>query len=195
MAPPRLFVVSGPSGVGKSTILRRLLETVSGLRFAVSHTTRPRRAGEVDGRDYHFVSDEEFDRLTAAEAFLEWERVHDHRYGTSRAALESGAGDLVIEVDVKGAATLRKKVPSAVSIFIGPPSFEDLRARLAGRGRESEAEVRRRLRTAEEELPLAGDYDHRLVNEDLGPTVEQVAAIVRAARAEAPAASRDARRR
>ncbi len=194
MAPPRLFVISGPSGVGKSTILRGLLETVSGLRFAVSHTTRPRRAGEVDGRDYHFVSDEEFDRLTAAGAFLEWERVHDHRYGTSRAALDGGAGDLVIEVDVKGAATLREKVPSAVSIFIGPPSFEDLRLRLAGRARESEAEVRRRLRTAEKELPLARDYDHRLVNEDLGPTVEKVAAIVRAARAEAPGGSGDARR-
>ena len=194
MAPPRLFVISGPSGVGKSTILRGLLETVSGLRFAVSHTTRPRRSGEVDGRDYHFVSDEEFDRLAAAGAFLEWERVHDHRYGTSRAALDGGAGDLVIEVDVKGAATLREKVPSAVSIFIGPPSFEDLRLRLAGRARESEAEVRRRLRTAEKELPLARDYDHRLVNEDLGPTVEKVAAIVRAARAEAPGGSGDARR-
>lgn len=181
---PRLFVVSGPSGVGKSTVLRRVVPRVPGLSFVVSHTTRKRRQGEEDGRDYHFVTEAEFGALVAAGAFVEWAFVHDHRYGTSRKSLESSGagGDLLIEVDVQGARALREEIPGAVSIFIAPPEFTDLRDRLTGRGRESEAEVRRRLRTAESEMPQAGDYEHCIVNDDLETTVREIVSVIERAR-------------
>ena len=177
----RLFVVSGPSGVGKSTILRKLVPRVPGLSFAVSHTTRPRRAGEEDGRDYHFVTDEQFDRLVEADAFVEWAWVHLYRYGTSKEALRAG-GDLLIEVDVQGADALREQVPEAVTIFIEPPAFEDLEARLSGRGRESGREVEKRLQTATGEMLRAASYDHRITNDRVEDTVERLAALVRQVR-------------
>lgn len=177
---PRLFVVSGPSGVGKSTILRKLVPRIPGLSFAVSHTTRPKRAGEEDGRDYHFVTDEEFDRLVEAGAFVEWAWVHLYRYGTSKAALRAGGdGDLLIEVDVQGADALREQVPEAVTIFIEPPAFEDLEARLSGRGRESGPEVEKRLQTATGEMRRAPSYDHRITNDRIEDTVERLAALVK----------------
>ena len=177
---PRLFVVSGPSGVGKSTILRKLVDRVPGLSFAISHTTRPQRAGEVNGRDYHFVTGEEFQRLVDAGAFVEWAWVHAHRYGTSKEALQAGGeGDLLIEVDVQGADALREKVPEAVTIFIEPPAFEDLETRLTGRGRESGAEVEKRLQTARDEMPRAPSYDHRITNDRVDDTVVELAELVR----------------
>lgn len=180
----RLFVVSGPSGVGKSTLLRRLTAEVSGLAFVISHTTRPMRAGEVDGRDYHFVSEPAFDALIAEGAFVEWAVVHGYRYGTAHAALAAGGeeDDLLIEVDVQGAEALRREVADAVSIFIAPPDFADLEARLAGRGRESGEEVRRRLFTARRELRLSGAYDHVVVNRAVGETVAALRDLVLAAR-------------
>lgn len=183
--PPasRLFVVSGPSGVGKSTVLRQVVRAVSDLSFAVSHTTRPQREGEEDGRDYHFVSDDRFDALLREDAFVEWARVHDYRYGTSRSALAPPAGgDLLIEVDVQGARSLRDEIDGAITIFIAPPKFADLEARLTGRGRESGPEVRRRLRTAEGEMPQAGDYDHRVVNDDIETTVREIVRLIEDAR-------------
>ena len=176
---PLLFVVSGPSGVGKSTVLRRLVREVPGLSFAVSHTTRARREAEVEGVDYHFVSDEEFDALIAAGAFVEHAVVHAHRYGTSRKALEGdGGSDLLIEVDVQGADALRTKAPRAVSIFIEPPAFRDLETRLGGRGREAKAEVETRLRTARSEIRRAAAYDHRVTNDDLRTTVRELAGLI-----------------
>lgn len=175
----RLFVVSGPSGVGKSTVLRRLAREVPGVRFAVSHTTRPPRAGEVEGEDYHFVSDAEFDELIRADAFVEYARVHAHRYGTSRKALEGdGRSDLLIEVDVQGADALRAGLPDAVTVFIEPPAFDDLATRLSGRGRGSERDVEARLRTARFEIRRAPAYDHRITNDDLGETVRQLARLI-----------------
>lgn len=180
---PRLFVVSGPSGVGKSTILRKLVPRIPGLSFAVSHTTRPKRAGEEDGRDYHFVTDAEFDRLVEAGAFVEWAWVHLYRYGTSKEALRAGGdGDLLIEVDVQGADALREQVPEAVTIFIEPPAFEDLEARLSGRGRESGREVEKRLQTATGEMRRAPSYDHRITNDRVEDTVERLAALVKQVR-------------
>ena len=179
-----LFVISGPSGVGKSTVLRRLVREVPNLAFAVSHTTRPRRQGEGDGRDYHFVSGDAFDRLVRERAFVEWAVVHGHRYGTSREALRAGGGDdLLIEVDVQGADALRAQMPEAVTIFITPPRFEDLETRIEGRGRETEAELRKRLETARSELRRADAYDHQIVNDDLAGTVRALAALIRRARA------------
>lgn len=180
---PRLFVVSGPSGVGKSTILRRLIGRVPGLRFAVSHTTRPQRAGEENGRDYHFVSDGEFERLVREDRFVEWAWVHSYRYGTSKEALRAGGeDDLLIEVDVQGADALRHEIPGAVTVFIEPPAFEDLEARLSGRGRESGPEVEKRLRTARDEMPRAASYHHRITNDKVEETVERLASLVRAER-------------
>ena len=176
----RLFVVSGPSGVGKSTILRELVDRVPDLSFAISHTTRPQRAGEVNGRDYHFVSDEEFTRLDEAGAFVEWAWVHSYRYGTSRTALVAdGEEDLLIEVDVQGADALRKQVPEAVTIFIEPPAFTDLETRLTGRGRESGPELQQRLRTATGEMRRAESYDYRLTNDRVEDTVARLADLVR----------------
>lgn len=184
-----LFVISGPSGVGKSTVLRRLIEQAPDLSFAVSHTTRPPRAGEVSGRDYHFVSDAAFDRLIADGAFVEWAFVHGRRYGTSHEALRAAeATDLLIEVDVQGADALRTRVPEATTIFIEPPRFEDLEARIAGRGRETEAQVRKRLHTARTEMPRADSYDHRIVNRRLPDTVRELAALVARARSGPPQA-------
>ena len=179
----RLFVVSGPSGVGKSTILRRLVDRVPGLAFAISHATRPQRAGEVNGRDYHFVGDEEFQRLVEADAFVEWAWVHGYRYGTSREALRAGDGDdLLIEVDVQGADALREQVPEAVTIFIEPPAFEDLETRLTGRGRESGPEVEERLETARAEMLRAASYDHRITNDQVEDTVQRLAELVKRVR-------------
>ena len=176
----RLFVVSGPSGVGKSTILRQLVDRVPGLSFAISHTTRPRRGGEVDGRDYHFVTAEEFQRLVDEDAFVEWAWVHLHRYGTSRKALEAGGGDdLLIEVDVQGADALRVQVLDTVTIFIQPPVFEDLETRLTGRGRESGPEVEKRLQTAAAEMLRAASYDYRVTNDRVDDTVEELVDLVR----------------
>ncbi len=178
-----LFVISGPSGVGKSTVLRRLIDEVPNLSFAVSHTTRPPRAGEVDGRDYHFVPDAEFARLAGEGAFVEWAFVHGHRYGTSRAAVRPGSsGDLLIEVDIQGAAALRKEIPDAVSIFIEPPRFAELATRIAGRGREARDQIEKRLRTARAEISRAASYDHRIVNDDLVRTVRELASLITSAR-------------
>lgn len=177
---PRLFVVSGPSGVGKSTILRKLVNRVPGLAFALSHTTRPQRAGERNGADYHFVSEDRFQELIDEGAFVEWAVVHNHRYGTSKEALQvGGEDDLLIEVDVQGADALRAEIPDAVTVFIEPPAFADLETRLAGRGRESGPEVERRLRTARAEMPRAASYDHRITNDELETTVEELAALVK----------------
>ena len=155
---PRLFVVSGPSGVGKSTILRKLVDRVPGLSFAISHTTRPQRAGEVNGRDYNFVTGEEFQRLVDAGAFVEWAWVHAHRYGTSKEALQAGGeGDLLIEVDVQGADALREKVPEAVTIFIERRPSRTLKRALpdgaASRVRKSRSVLRPRETKCRAPLP------------------------------------------
>jgi len=152
--------------------------------MVISHTTRPPRRGERDGRDYHFVSDREFDRLTAAGEFAEWAFVHEHRYGTSRTELlrglhRGGPRDLLVEVDVQGADALREDLPEAVTIFIEPPAFEDLRRRIEGRGREKRRAVDRRLAAARAELRCAADYDYRLVNDDFAAAAARLAALIR----------------
>ncbi|HET7291869.1 MAG TPA: guanylate kinase [Vicinamibacteria bacterium] len=182
---PNVVVVSAPSGAGKSTVLGRILEELPGIRFSVSHTTRKPREGETDGVHYHFVNKKAFEELKAGGRMLEWANVHDHLYGTSHAEYErarSEGVDLLLDVDVQGAAQVRVKIPDAVSIFVLPPSFEALERRLRGRGSESETLVARRLKAAAEEASLYGEYDYTLINDDLDRCVESLKCVIRAAR-------------
>lgn len=181
-----VFVISGPSGVGKSSILRRVLERDPRLGFSVSHTTRSARPGEVDGEDYRFVDESEFRRMVEEDAFLEWAQYQGRLYGTSRAAVNepTAAGiDLLLEVEVQGAAQLRERLRDAVTVFVLPPSsLHDLEARLQGRGSDDEGAIRKRLETARRELAEAAHYHYSIVNDDLERASADLEHIVRAAR-------------
>jgi len=179
-----LFVVSGPSGCGKSTLIRRLLAAVDGLRFSVSHTTRPRREGETDGRDYHFIGRTEFEAMAGSGAFLEWAVVHGHLYGTSRAEAESrpGAADPVLDIDVQGAKQVKGQGLPAVFVFVVPPRFEDLRERLEKRGLDDPETIRRRLRAAVREVESIPEFDYLVINDTLDRAGEDLASVVRAGR-------------
>ncbi len=179
-----LFVVTGPSGCGKSTIIRRVLGELDGLRFSISHTTRPRRSREVNGRDYYFVKPEEFQGMVEAGAFLEWAEVHGHRYGTSRGEVESKAAtaDLVLDIDVQGARQVRAAGLEAVFLFVVPPRFEDLKERLEQRGQDDPETIRRRLRAAVSEVEAIPEFDDVIINDDLGRAVADLKAVVVASR-------------
>jgi guanylate kinase len=179
----RVFVITGPSGVGKGTLIRGLLARVPGLELAVSATTRRPRAGERDGADYHFLSDEEFDRLVAEGGFVEHATYSGNRYGTLRSELEQrlarGAG-VVLEIELQGARQVRATMPEAVQIFIAPPSEEALRARLVGRGTDDAEQVERRLEAAKRELAARHEFAHVVVNDRLEEALDRLEAIVRA---------------
>ncbi|HZM71327.1 MAG TPA: guanylate kinase [Candidatus Cryosericum sp.] len=185
LAEGSVIVVSAPSGSGKTTLCRRLLDDVPGLEFSVSHTTRPPRPGEQDGRDYHFVSGEEFERRRAAGEFIEWARVADHLYGTSgdvvRRTVARGS-DVLLDVDTQGAAAIRRAIPESVLVFILPPGRQDLKARLEGRGSETKESLQRRLDLAKAEIEKAGLYDYLIVNDDLEAAYERLRAVVLASR-------------
>ncbi|HKY32646.1 MAG TPA: guanylate kinase [Candidatus Polarisedimenticolia bacterium] len=186
MSSPDLFVVSGPSGAGKTSLIRSLLGSLGHLSFSVSYTTRPRRQSEHEGVDYHFVDEEAFERMAAAGAFLEWARVHDHRYGTSARLVdeELAAGrDVVLDVDTQGAASVRRLRPEAVLIFILPPGADALRRRLMGRGLETADEAQRRLLKARAEMEKCGQYDYLVVNDDFARALRELESIVLAQRA------------
>ena len=177
----RLIVVSGPSGVGKDTVLRKVFELDPGLRYSVSYTTREPRPGEVDGVSYSFVDEPTFAAMERRGELLESAVVHGRHYGTSRArvaeALERGE-DIVLKIDVQGAGQLRGRIDDAVFIFLLPPSAEALRERLRGRGTDDEASVRRRQDDAVRELADAERYDHRVVNDDVERAARQILSIV-----------------
>lgn len=174
------IVLAGPTGVGKTTVARALAADSRRFVFSVSATTRRPRPGERDGADYEFVSREDFERMVDAGEFAEWARVHGHLYGTPLRNLAGGGGRRVLlDIDVQGAGQVRENVPSAVFVFLLPPSLETLLARLSGRGTEPRDEVARRLRVAREELARVPEFDHVLVNDDLDSTVEAVRAIAR----------------
>lgn len=181
-----LIVISGPSGVGKDTVLRRLFQLAPDLKYSVSYTTRPPRPGEIDGQSYTFVSEEEFRRLIEAREFLEWAQVYDHYYGTSRrrveAALERGE-DIILKIDVQGAAFVRKRKPDALFIFITPPSTEELLSRLTGRNTESKEALELRKREALVELSAAKDYEHVVCNRDVEECAREILGLIAAERA------------
>lgn len=181
-----LFVVSSPSGGGKGTLIQRVLNNVPNLSYSVSFTTRAARNGEIDGREYFFVTREKFDQMVAADAFLEWAHVHSHDYGTSRAQVlkEISEGrDILLEVDVQGAASVRQLIEDSVSIFILPPSFEVLRQRLLARGTDSPEELDVRLRNAPRELEDYGAFQYLIINDDADRAAGQIESIIDAERA------------
>jgi guanylate kinase len=184
-----LFIISAPSGSGKSTLVNEVRKQLTGIEFSVSWTTRPPRGSEQDGREYHFTSREEFERMLAAGEFLEHAEVFGNYYGTARASLEQArceGHDLVMDIDVQGAAQVRSKMPDAVSIFVLPPNPKVLRTRLRNRSRaegvEDEAEVYRRLGEARQEIENYREYGYILVNDILDRAVAQLEAIVLAER-------------
>ncbi len=182
--PGCLFVFTGPSGAGKSTICRAVLKELSGISFSVSHTTRPVRPDEVDGRDYYFVSEESFESLLSDGRFVEYATVHGYRYGTSRDQLEEklGHGDALLDVDVQGASQLRSRYPSAPSVFILPPSLAELRTRLVARGQNDPSDIERRISQAELEIREAADFDYFVVNDRLEEAVAAAKCIIEAER-------------
>jgi len=181
-----LFVVSSPSGGGKGTIIRYVLDVVPNLSYSVSFTTRAPRQCEVNGREYFFVSPQVFEEMAAAGEFLEWACVHGNYYGTSQRQVteETGAGtDIVLEVDVQGAASVRQLPLDAVSIFILPPSYEVLRKRLIARGTDTPEQLEVRLRNAPEELRQYSAFDYVIINDEVQRAAEQLASIIYAERA------------
>jgi guanylate kinase len=176
-------VITGPSGVGKGTLIRRLLERLRGLELSVSATTRPPRPGEQDGIDYHFMSDEEFEQLAREGRLLEHASYSGHRYGTPRSEVEPRLADgrsVVLEIEVQGARQVRQAMPEAVQVFIAPPSPRALRDRLEGRATDPPAEIERRLAVAEDELAARSEFGHVIVNDELDRAADELVAFVRA---------------
>ncbi len=186
----QLVILVGPSGVGKGTIVSWITEHDSRFVVSVSATTRPPRAGEVEGIHYFFVSDPHFDRLVRGGELLEWASVHGvHRYGTPRDAVEAqmDAGlNVILEIDIQGARQVKRSMRSAISIFVAPPSFEELERRLAHRGTESDVERAVRLATAQSELAAAGECDHLVVNERVDVAAQTIVDLVIASTSTAP---------
>jgi guanylate kinase len=192
-----LFVVSSPSGGGKGTLIHRVLNSVTGVSYSVSYTTRAPRKNETDCVDYFFVSTDKFEKLVKADEFLEWARVHGNLYGTSRAQVlqEIADGrDIILEVDVQGATSVRKLPADSVSVFIVPPSFEILRERLVTRGTDSPLELELRLRNAPFELRQYISFDYVIINDDAQRAGAQLAAIIYAERARRQRQEREVKR-
>lgn len=183
------FVISAPSGAGKTSLCKRLLERDDKLSFSVSHTTRKPRPGEVHGVDYYFVDEAEFDEMVTKGEFLEWANVYGRKYGTSKKEIERAKRegvDLLIEIDCQGAQQLRQTLPEAVGIFIVPPSLTALWERLSARGTESEEEINKRLSIATRELADYKNFKYAVINDDFDKAVEELEAIVKAERCRVP---------
>lgn len=181
-----LFIISAPSGAGKTTLASRLFQEVPDLRPSISYTTRAPRKGEVNGRDYHFVSEEHFVQMRNAGAFAEWASVHEFFYGTPRAPVDAAitqGHDLLLDIDVQGAQQLKATYPEAVSLFVLPPSWPELEQRLRGRGTDTEAVITRRLQRAREEARAFPTYDYWIINDNLKRAVSLLHAILTAERA------------
>lgn len=183
--PGTLFIVTAPSGAGKTTLVRGLLERDRQVQLSISYTTRAPRAGEQDGREYHFVDVPTFRALRDRGEFLEWAEVHGNYYGTSRVWLKEqlAAGrDTLLEIDWQGAQQVRKVFPDAVGVFVLPPSLEELENRLRGRGTDSDEVISRRLLGARGEMRHVGEFDYVIINNELHEALDDLVAVVRAAR-------------
>jgi len=178
----KLFIISGPSGAGKSTILNHVLQNIPEIYFSVSATTRNPRPGETHGEHYHFLSQEDFDRLAAEDGFLEYARYVGNSYGTPsapiREKLEAGI-DVLLDIEVQGAGQVKEKMPEAIAIFLSPPSLEVLEARLRARGTDTEEKIKHRLETAEVEMRRKEQYDHVVINDTIEKAVEKVKTIIK----------------
>jgi guanylate kinase len=186
MANGQLFIVSAPSGAGKTTILKRVMAEIPGLAFSISHTTRPPRPGEIAGRDYHFVNREDFSRMRDRREFLESAEVHGNLYGTNLKAVLAqlaGGSDVILDIDVQGARQVKdRKEIRPVTIFIVPPSAEELKNRLTDRGADSEETIRLRLENGVAEMASREMYDHLISNDILTEAIEMVGAVILAER-------------
>jgi guanylate kinase len=176
-----VIILSSPSGGGKSSITRELIKLDSKFTQSISVTTRPIRPGEVNGKDYHFISTEEFNRLEQQEAFLEKAVIYGNQYGTLRQSVETDLSmgyDVIFDIDWQGAVVLKAKLPNALSIFILPPSIETLKKRLVKRGQDSIEIIEKRISLAQEEIDHAEDYDYKIINEDLNSAVSEIYRII-----------------
>jgi guanylate kinase len=183
--PGNLFVVAAPSGAGKSSLVKALMELDSHVLPSISHTTRPPRGQERHGREYFFVSNEEFDKMVLDSAFVEWAHVHGHRYGTSKRMIEeriAQGADVILEIDCQGATQIKRIFANAVLIFILPPSWEELRSRLERRGEDAPETIELRLQNAAEELKQAKEFDFVIINELFERALFDLKAIVHAQR-------------
>ena len=177
----KLFVISGPSGAGKSTVVFKALEGRDDICFSVSATTRKPRPGEVDGREYFFITKEKFEQMIAENAFIEYAQYVENYYGTPRAYVEDrlNAGqDVILEIEVQGAMLVKKQYPDAVTIFVAPPSAKELKRRLTGRGTETAEVIEGRMKRAAEEAKLMGFYDYLLINDDLQESTDQLHELI-----------------
>lgn len=180
----RVFVITGPSGVGKGTLIKELCKRVPEVELSVSATTRDPRPGEVDGREYHFLDPEDFAARIAASDFLEWAEYSGNRYGTLRSEVEertARGAPVVLEIEVQGARQVRETMPEAVRIFIEPPSPDELRRRLEGRGTDEPEVIERRLEEARKELAAKDEFAHRVTNDDVERAANELTGIVRSA--------------
>lgn len=185
----RLFVISAPSGAGKTTLCGHLMERFPQLAYSISHTTRPPRPGETDGVDYWFISQDDFESGIRSNRWVEYARVHEAYYGTSAETLADALGkgcDLLLDIDVQGARQIRRRFPDAVTIFILPPSMDELARRLRNRQSDSPDAIARRLVNAEEEMAAADEYDHVVVNDRLADAIDTLGAMVASAMGVAP---------
>jgi guanylate kinase len=182
-----LLILSSPSGAGKTTLTRKLLESFPELRFSVSHTTRSPRANEVDGRDYHFTDRQGFEAMVDRGAFLEWAEVHGNLYGTSLAEIDRAKADgcrgMIFDIDYQGARQIRAKVPDVIGVFILPPSMAELERRLRGRASETEEVVQRRFNVAKLEIEHYAFFDYVIVNDEVERAFDQLRAVILAERA------------